>query len=455
MSADSTISPEKREQLQQLFVRGNEQMSKRNFEYADNIYFTECVLQDPGNPIYAQTFLANLRKKFGDKKKKTKSLLSAGKKLMSDAKKPEILFKTSVEMLKSNPWDIETLISAGKACEDLGHMATATVYFQTAVDADSTHVGANFAYSDILRETADYDGALACLRRILKQRPDDMNVQRLMKDILAKKTIHQGRYATGVSRNDKESAGSAIPENEDVMGRSLTVEERIERRITKNPQDTANYLELAQWYSNKSDFTKAEECYKRAVAVSNHAPNLVEGLLEIQKKRLHAESLRLKEEYENNLQEESKSLFLATRSRYEAKSMELALHRIKQYPNHAGYRYDYGVLLRKSGQIKEAIAEFQRVKTDAPRTGDCLLELGQCFQIIKQYKLAMSHYQGAVSALEPGENKKKALYLAMTLACVLEDYVQAEAYGHQLAAIDFSYRDLGEMLELIAQRRSV
>jgi len=455
MPVDPTISPEKREQLQQLFVRGNEQMSKRNYEYADNIYLTECVLQDPGNPIYAQTFLANLRKKFGDKKKKTTSLLTAGKKMMGDAKRPENLFKTSIETLKSNPWDIETLISAGKACEDLGHTGTAIIYYQTAVDADCTHVGANTAYSEILRETADYDGALVCLHRILKQRPDDMDLRRLMKDILADKTIHQGKYAAGVSRDTLESSGTVVSENEDVMGRSLTVEEQIERRIAKNPKDTANYLELAQWYSNLSDYAKAEECYERAAEVSSNAFNVVEGLLEIQKKRLHSEALRLKEEYEKKPHEESKSVFLEMRSRYEAKSLELALHRIKYYPSHAGYRYDYGVLLRKSGQIKEAIAEFQRAKADAPRAGDCLLELGQCFQIIKQYKLAMTHYQEAVSALEPCENRKKALYLAMKLALTLEEYAQAEEYGHQLAAIDFSYRDLGEMLELIAQQRNV
>ena len=453
MSADSMVSPEQRKRLQQLFARGNEAMTKKNYEYAD-FYFTDCVLQDPSNLIYAQSFLFNLRKKFGEKKKTTRSLIAAGKQMAIDAKKPESLFKVGIETLKSNPWDIETLISTGRACENLGYLETAIAYYQAAVDADPDHAGANLACSDALRENADFDGALACLYRIQKQQPENRDVRKLIHDLSAEKAIHKGKYAKGDSRSTVESEGVAVPDDEDVMGRTLTEEAQIERRIAKNPQDTANYIELAQWYSKHLDLAKAEETYARAVEVSQNAPDMVEHFLETQKKRLHAETLRLKEEYETNLHEEVKSVFFDTRSQYEAKSMELALHRIKCFPKHAGYRYDYGMLLQKSGQVKDAIAEFQLAKEELSRKGDCLLALGQCFQMIRQHKLAMTHYQEAVSALEPGESKKKALYLAMKLAFAIEDYEQAELYGHQLAAIDFSYRDLGDILEQIAQQRS-
>jgi len=427
-------------------------MAKAGYDYA-GLLFSECVLQDPGNPIYAQTFLANSRKKSGDKKKTSSSFIAAGKKMTVDSKKPESLLKVCIEMLNSNPWNIDTLISAGKACEDLGHLTSAIIYYQVAVDTDPHHIGANTACCEALRENADYDGALACVQRILKRKPEDREVLKLQHDLSAEKAIHKGKYATGASRDSVESAGSVVPEDEDVMGRTLTVEEQIERRIAKNPQDTANYVELAHWFSIQSNLAKAEECYKRAVEVSNNDHGMMERLLEVQKKRLHAEALRLKEEYESDPQENRRSIFLASRNQYEAKSIELAELRIKHYPNHAGYRYDYGILLQKSEQVKEAIAEFQIAKVDKALAGKCLLALGQCFQMIRQSKLAMTHYQEAVAALEPGESKKKALYLAMKLAVTLEDYAQAEEYGHQLAAIDFSYRDLGDVLSQIAQRR--
>jgi len=297
MSADSTILSEKRKRLQELFRLGSEAMSKKNYEYAD-FYFADCVLQDPGNLIYAQTFLANLRKKFGEKKKITRSLIAAGKRMAVDAKKPESLFKVSIEMLKSNPWDVEALISTGRACADLGFLEAAIVYNQAAVDAEPYHIGANLACSAALRENANFDGALACVRRVLEQQPDDRNYRQLLHDLLAEKTIHKGKYAAGASRDAVESIGVEIPENEDVMGRVLTFEEQIERRIAKNPQDTANYVELAMWYSKHSELSKAEEVYTRAATASQNAPDMVAYLLETQKKRLHAETLRMKEEYE-------------------------------------------------------------------------------------------------------------------------------------------------------------
>lgn len=449
MSADSTVSSEKRKRLQQLFRLGNEQMAKGGYAYADDIYFTECVLQDPGNLIYAQTFLYNLRKKFGEKKKTTRSLISAGKQMAVDTKKPETLFKVGIATLKSNPWDVESLISTGKACEALGFLETALVYYQAAVDAVPEHAGANLACSNAFRETANFEGALACLQRVQKQQPEDREIRKLIQDISVEKAIHKGKYATGTSRDIVEAIGVEIPDDEDAMGRTLTEEGQIERRIAKNPKDTANYVELAQWYSKFSDLAKAEATYVRAVEVSNGAPNMVEYLLETQKKRLYAETLRLKEEYETTLQEDVKSVFFDTRQRYEAKSMELAEHRVKHYPSNAGYHFDYGMLLQKNGQVKEAIAELQIAKEEPVRQGECLLALGQCFQMIRQYKLAMTHYQEAVPSLEPGESKKKALYLAMKLAFTLEDYGLAESYGHQLAAIDFSYRDLGDVLNQI------
>jgi tetratricopeptide (TPR) repeat protein len=448
MSADSAIPSEKRARLQQLFVLGNTQMSKKGYEYA-NFYLSDCVLQDPGNPIYAQTFLANLKKKCGDKKKTTSSIMSVGKRATANSQKPEGVFKAGVETLQSNPWDVEALISTGKACNDLGHLKSALVYLQSAVEADPHHIGANTACCEALREAADYDGALACVQRILIQRPNDRDVRKQLQNLSVEKTIHHGKYAEGTSRDVLESAGTAIPENEDVMGRVLTPDEQIERKIAKNPQDTVNYVELAQYYISQSDFAKAEESYARAVTISNDAPAMVERLLETQEKRLYLETLRLKEEYEGNPQDDLKSVFLATRNQYKSKRMELAQYRVKQYPNHPGYRYELGVVLKKSELVKEAIAEFQFAKADKSLAGVCLLELGQCFQMIRQYKLAMTHYREAISALELGEDKKLALYLAMKLAFALEDYDQAEEYGHQLAAIDFSYRDLGDVLDQI------
>lgn len=434
-------------------------MSIASYAYADDIYFTPCVLGDPSNVIYFKTFLANLKKKYGEKKKKgVLSFLAGGKKTIA-SKKPDQVFKAAIASIRTNPWDVSALMAGGQACEELGHSDAAVEYYRAAVEAEPFDVEANKLCCAALRELADFDGALACAHRILKVNPKDHEAAKLRNDITVEKTIHKGKYAKGDSNEVREAAAQmkGIAEDEDVMGRKLSYVEQIERRMKKNPGDMANYLELAQYYYQQSDYGKAEEHYTTVVDLSKKSPDMVERLLDSQKQRLHGDVLKLKEEFEQSRDKTIVPRFNQAKEEYEQKNMELVKHRIKHNPNHAGHRYEYGMLLYKLGSIKEAIAEFQMAKADTIRKGECLLALGECFQKIKQHKLAMTHYQEAVEALaestEQKENRKIALYRAAKLAYALEDYEKAEKFGLDLAAIDFSYKDLGELLDKVAKKR--
>ncbi|MDR3233170.1 MAG: tetratricopeptide repeat protein [Planctomycetaceae bacterium] len=446
------------ERLQQLFTCGNEQMTKGNYEYADNIYFSECVLGDPGNPLYFKTFLANLRKKYGDKKRKGgNSLLTRGKKaavstsLSLRGSEPQQRFKAGIEALRHNPWDVQALLETGDTCEKLKHFDVAVEYYRTAVETEPDNIEANTVCASALKNIADYEGALACVNRVLKVRPTDHDILLLRQELTVDMTIHRGKYRSGDAGHIKDAAAAAIPDDEDAMGRHLTVPQQIERRIKRHPADLANYLELAQYYYQISDLTNVEEVLTRAVKISENEPSFVERLLDAQKRRLQQEVVELKTLYEQEKSESVKETFLVKRNEYEAKKRELTIHRIEMNPNHSGYRYDYGLLLIKDGKIKEAITEFQTAKAETAVAGDCLFALGQCFQLIKQYKLAMTHYREAVEKLEAGESKKKALYQTVKLAAALKDYETAEKYGHQLAAMDYGFRDIAALLNQIAE----
>ncbi|MGL4595849.1 MAG: tetratricopeptide repeat protein [Thermoguttaceae bacterium] len=454
--SETSLSPQQRERLQQLFANGNKQSMIGSFDYATDM-FTTCVLEDPANPIYFKSFLANLKKKHGDKKKKgVFSFLGGASKAVS-SKKPEHVFKAGIDALKADPWNAKVLVSTGEACENLGFHDVAIEYFRAAVEADPLDVEANKVCAAALRGIAEFDEAMLCVIRVLKAKPDDQEARKMQSDITVEKTIHKGKYAMGDSNMVRDAASQGklgINEAEDVMGRSLTYVEQVEKRIKKNPNDMANYIELAQYYYQQGDYDNSEKNYLKTVELSKQDPEMIERLLDVQKQNLHTQVLKLKEEFEKTRQEETKNEFYRLKADYDAKNMELAQFRIKRHPNHSGYHYDLGLLLMQKSQFKEAINEFQQAKIDALKKGECLLALGQCFHQIKQYKLAMTHYQEAVEGLKDnGDNKKKALYLATKLAIVLEEYDKAEKYGHQLAAIDFSYKDVGELLDKVAQKR--
>ena len=481
---ESSLSPADRERLQKLYAHGNQQMLKASFEYA-NTMFTQCVLSDPGNVVYFKTFLANLKKKHGDKKKKgVFSFISGSTIKKTVARKPEQMLQAGVEALAANPWDADTLLAMGGACDELGHHDVAVEYYRSAVEAEPGSYEANHVCCKALREIAAFDEAMGCALRMLKIKPTDQIAAKLQKDITVERTIHKGKYAMGDSQQVRDTVAqmkAPDADGEDVMGRTLTYVEQVERRIKKNPTDTANYMELAQHFYQAGDYEQAEKYYAETVKLTKNEPDMVERLLDAQKQKFAAKiislpedsqkfrekALELKAKFEKKKTAEIRDEFYKVKEKYEQakkeletiqqdfdqKTLELAQHRIKYHPNHAGYHFEYAVLLQKNGEIKEAIAELQLAKADVTRKGDCLFSLGQCFEHIKQHKLAMSHYNEAIAELsDAAENKKEALYLAAKLSMELNDYETAEKYGHQLAALDFSYKDVGEILDKIAQR---
>ena len=73
------------------------------------------------------------------------------------------------------------------------------------------------------------------------------------------------------------------------------------------------------------------------------------------------------------------------------------------------------------------------------RRGHVCLALGQCFQEIKQYQLAMDHFEMAIEEIpdRDANNKKKSLYMAGRLALGLKDLELAEKHLSTLAGHGF------------------
>jgi tetratricopeptide (TPR) repeat protein len=111
--------------------------------------------------------------------------------------------------------------------------------------------------------------------------------------------------------------------------------------------------------------------------------------------------------------------------------------------------------LKAAGNYTEAIRSFQESMKDTRRRGSVSLELGECFQKIKQYQLAMQNYQAAVESLTDREleHRKRALYRAGVLAAGLDDVDSARKYLSILAGLDFGYRDVAQRLDKLASAK--
>jgi tetratricopeptide (TPR) repeat protein len=86
------------------------------------------------------------------------------------------------------------------------------------------------------------------------------------------------------------------------------------------------------------------------------------------------------------------------------------------------------------------------------------VDLGECFQKIEQYKLALSHYEQAIELSgeqqQGSEMGKLALYRAGVLATGLRELDRAEQHLTELAGRDFSFRDVAQRLDNLNKLRN-
>jgi tetratricopeptide (TPR) repeat protein len=128
---------------------------------------------------------------------------------------------------------------------------------------------------------------------------------------------------------------------------------------------------------------------------------------------------------------------------------------MKRYPNDLALKYELGRRYMLTNRFNEAIQELQAAKNDPRRKGACMLALGQSFQNIRQYPLAMTHYEAAIEEIpdRDADNKKRALYYAGRLAAAMKNVETAQKHLTTLASLDFTYKDVSALLDKIAKLR--
>jgi len=148
---------------------------------------------------------------------------------------------------------------------------------------------------------------------------------------------------------------------------------------------------------------------------------------------------------------------LARRMAAQANQIELEVFaaRSSRTPGNSLLQYELGLRLKRAGKFKEAIQAFQAARGETRQKALVEIHLGESFQYIRQFRLALSSYEAAVLAADSAdvETKKLALYRAGVLAAELNDRERAEKHLTQLAAIDFGYRDVADRLDKLAALR--
>lgn len=447
---NSHLSPAVRARLQKCYEFGNQKMQAGEYDYANEM-FGQCYLGSPGNLIYLQSFIANLRLKYGNNKKGASfaKLKGGGQKtalkVAETRSKWEDVLKAGCELIKINPWDSAVYFSMGKAALALGYDETGLALLKHAVECNPTDAETNRYAAKTLAERELFDDAIACCQRILNVKSNDYEANGLMKDLLLQKTMkHMERKKTEAEKAAEERGAAKISEEDD-----------FEKRLAKTPDDHDLWTSYIDFFNQRGNRRKEEETLRRALKQFPDDQNMALRLDEVRKERAKNELTRIRDLYQKTPSDETKAKYLEAKKVFDAASLTLIQRKLTINPNSTPVHYEFGLYQMARGQFREAIGELQKAQLDDSLKADCFLAIAQCFEQIKQYKLALTHYEKGIAAFGKGidsESGKKTLYFGARLAAGLGDYQKAEKMAEQLAAIDFSYKDVGALLDKISKK---
>lgn len=414
-----------------------------DFDYVTDLLI-QCVTGDPSNPIYIRAYIENLHKKYGNNRKgstlaqfKERGARSAMKKALAQGLWDETI-QHGLKVLTVNPWDMLSLTGMASAAGKLGDRDCELFFLQAALMGTPKDPACNRLFAIALTERDLIDQAIVFWHRVEEALPDDDEAKRA----IAVLTVQKARSRGGFDVDDEATRKQRAVTQQQY---EATLEQKLLEKIEREPQNLANYIELSQIYINDERFRQCKELMAKAYEVSD-------GDADIREKWEDAELRQLRQQISNAKDSETKKKLQVE---YFEKDVEVYKNRVQRYPNNLAFKYELGYRYMLTKRYTEAIQELQVAKNEPRRKGACMLALGQCFQNIKQYPLAMTHYELAIQEIpdRDAENKKRALYLAGRLATAQKDVEKAGKHLTVLASLDFTYKDVSALLDKIAKLR--
>ncbi|MEO2002238.1 MAG: tetratricopeptide repeat protein, partial [Pirellulales bacterium] len=433
----SPPSPAERSRLTKCFTTGSDNLRKGNYDYAIEL-FGSCVAGDPASAIYLQKFMEALSKKFSRKKKGgLASLLSAGsrgslKRLIASGKTREAL-KTGLDVLKKDPFDVACLLSLADACGEAHCLETQGLFLRRALDVAPKDISVNKHCANYKERLGEYDQAISCWQRLAGTKSVREEADREIARLSVEKT-----------RQKLESRGVSSKESSDVSPL-----EELRQKLAASPTDYETAFELSDLLEREASIEEAETVLLDVLAASGNDLKVREHFEDRQIRWAKQRLMVAEKQLQNTDSEDNKETVARLKTALLKQEIDVFAARVERYPDNVSWKYELAMRLKTAGSPAEAIKFFQQVQMDSRRRGAVALELGECFQKIKQYPLAMRNYQTAVESLgdREVESRKRALYRAGVLAAAMKDKDAALKFLSNLAELDFGYRDVAERLE--------
>jgi tetratricopeptide (TPR) repeat protein len=474
MAADPVpnISAESRQIAAERFDRANQVAASGNFDYAIQLLLTCCKI-DPSNFLYRQTLRRNQKAKYKNNLRgsrlaflttmRFRAKLKAAKRMRDYLK----VLEHGERILSKNPWDVGAQMDMAEAADALGWLDHAIFFLDQARQKDPKDATLNRALARLFEKRGNYTHAIGLWQLVKEKVPSDVEAAHKAKDLAASATIARGGYTDGSGERSTMAAGGARPstrpnaeatqsgEPADRMSREAAP---ILARLDTNPTDPHLYLQLAGVYLRGNQPDRARATLEQGLGPTGNdfrlTIELMEMDLETYRKNLEVAERRLaRAEAGEDDGRYSTDDYRRIRNKIvreiSAREIELMRLRADRFPQELNHRLDLGILLAKADQLDEAIVELQQARREPRLLWKSAMHLGICFQKRNNWRLAQRNFEEALAQVPPGEEegRKEILYHLATGSADSGDLQRAVDLGHDLANIDYGFRDIGKLLE--------
>jgi tetratricopeptide (TPR) repeat protein len=472
-------SPDQRKIAAERFERANQVVAGGNFDYAISLLLTCCKL-DPGNLLFRQTLRRTQKAKYKNNLRGSRLAWLFTSRARTRLKTAKLgrdylrVLEVGEEILAKNPWDLGVQLDMAEAFDQLGLLDLAIYTLDQARQKYDKDVTLNRSLARLFEKRGNFAQAIYLWGLVREVAPGDVEAAHKAKDLAASETIKRGQYEKG--DGSSQSHTPLAPKGGVPGGTPLAPSkaERVKReaapllaRLENEPTDPVPYLQLAQLYRKNSMTERAREILQQGLSATGSDFRILLETMELDlepfRRDLALTEQRIRklgeaaeaEPADEESDEEPTSIDELRRIRAkllkEINSREIEIYRLRadRYPTDLGHRLDLGQRLLKADQVDEAITELQQSRKDPRLVWRASMLLGYCFRKRNNWRLAERNFEEAlaqVPATEEGHRKEILFQLAQG-AAEAGDLSKAIELGHDLANLDFSFRDIGRLLD--------
>ncbi len=443
------------------YKKGNEALSKQNFDYAIDMY-SKCVLLQPDNLLYRQVLRGAEYKKYRDNKTgarmafiSTTGVRAKSKKLRMQSQWKD-LERAAEDGLAINPWDAAFNADLGEAAVHLGYQEVAVFAFEKAVETEPTNKDHLRSLALAYERRSRYVESRTMWEKLLALDPLNSEARTNITKMLTVNTIMRGGYEdakniqevkVGYEESVKGDAGDANA----AAAPGESEEADLQHAIRKDPSVPGNYLKLAELYRKSKRYNESIEVFQKVLQVTGGDPNIRERMEDVQLELGRLNRDLAKQAAAHHLQD------AAAQQRATELARELLLQeitvfsaRVERYPQDLRLKAELAQRFFQSGNYGQAIPLFQQAVKDSRLEAVVTVNLGKCYLKVRKNDLAEFQFKRAVTKLNANDHLKALVechYWLGRLAQEASRKDEAITHYNEVISLEYDYKDARDRLE--------